>query len=274
MRTDKCEVSRVRFLNGGFSFVHAAVENVYVSEEIVDKRSGGVIVDVLGASDLFDAALVHHRDKVSNFERFFLIVGDEDAGDVNLVMQLAQPVPKFLPHFRVERAKWFVEQEHAGLDGQSPRQCNALALAARQLRWVAPRLILQLNQRKQRVHFFANFLLGGPEAPWPHAQTERDVFEDGHVPEKRVELKYEAYVPLARRLVGDVLAVELHGSAIGKFEARNDAEKGRLPRTGWPEQRDELAVRDFQVNILQRCETPKILPNATNADAHRICSVS
>ena len=43
----------------------------------------------------------------------------------------------------------------------------------------------------------------------PNAKPERDVLEDGHVPEERVVLKDEADAALARRAIADVLAVEL-----------------------------------------------------------------
>ena len=51
---------------------------------------------------------------VGNFQRFFLIVGDEDAGDVHFVVQLAQPAAQFLPDFGVQRAERFVEQQDLG----------------------------------------------------------------------------------------------------------------------------------------------------------------
>ena len=45
------------------------------------------MVDFLGCADLFDAAAAHDDDAVGEFEGFFLIVGDEDAGDVDFIVQ-------------------------------------------------------------------------------------------------------------------------------------------------------------------------------------------
>ena len=53
------------------------------------------------------------------------------------LVQLAQPAPQILAHLGVECAEGLVEQQHAGLDRQRARQCDALALAARQLVRVA-----------------------------------------------------------------------------------------------------------------------------------------
>ena len=49
------------------------------------------MVDLIRRAHLFDLAFVHHRDAIGNLQGFFLIVCDEDAGDVNLVVQLPQP---------------------------------------------------------------------------------------------------------------------------------------------------------------------------------------
>ena len=120
----------------------------------------------------------------------------------------------------------------------------------------------------------ANFLFRWPELPRAYTQSERDVFEYGHVPEQRVVLKDEAHVPLARRLIGDVLSIELNASAIGEFETGNDPQQRGLARTRRPQQRDELPIRNFQIDVLERGEMSEIFANAAYADAHRICSVS
>ena len=44
---------------------------------------------------LFDFAFVHQHHTVGDFERFFLIMRDKDTGDVQFIMQLAQPATKF-----------------------------------------------------------------------------------------------------------------------------------------------------------------------------------
>jgi hypothetical protein len=60
-------------------------------------------------------------------------VGDEDAGDVDLVVQPPQPAPQLLAHLGVERAERLVEQQHLRLDRQRAGQRHALALAAGEL---------------------------------------------------------------------------------------------------------------------------------------------
>ena len=121
----------------GRAVVDAAVKQIDVAEEVEDERRGRLIVDLVGRADLLDPPLVHHHDAVGHFERLFLVVGDEDAGDVQLVVQPAQPAAQLLAHLGVERAERLVEQQHARLDRQRARQRHALALAAGELRRIA-----------------------------------------------------------------------------------------------------------------------------------------
>ena len=104
------------------------------------------MVNLVGAAHLLDAAFVHHRNPVGNFQRLLLIVGDEHAGDVNFVVQLPQPAAEFETDFRVQRAEGFVQQQDAGFDRQRTRQRHPLALASGKLRRITTGQILQLDQ--------------------------------------------------------------------------------------------------------------------------------
>ena len=63
-----------------------------------------MIVNVFGSSDLLDASIVHHHHVISHLESFLLVVGDENAGDVDVFMESAQPLPQFLPNLRIAPA--------------------------------------------------------------------------------------------------------------------------------------------------------------------------
>ena len=102
--------------------------------------------------------LVHDDDAVGELERLFLIVGDEDAGQADLVVQPPQPAAQLLPHFRVERAERLVEQQHRRLDRQRARQRHALALPARQLRRQPVREEVELHERSSSLTRRANLL--------------------------------------------------------------------------------------------------------------------
>ena len=91
-------------------------------DEVGDKRRGRLLDDRLRRADLLDLAMVHHHHAVGHFQRFFLVMRDKNAGDVQFVMQAAQPLAQFLAHLGVQRAEGFIEQQHARFDSQRTRQ--------------------------------------------------------------------------------------------------------------------------------------------------------
>ena len=106
------------------------------------------VIDLVRRAVLLDAAVVHHDDAVRELERLLLIVRDEHAGHVQLVVQPAQPAPQLLPHPGVERAERLVEQQHARLDGERARERHALPLAAGELRRIALGEPVELHERR------------------------------------------------------------------------------------------------------------------------------
>ena len=105
-----------------------------------------VLVEVHRRPGLLDAALVHDHDLLGDVHRLLLVVGDEDRRHVDLVVEAAQPVAQLLADLRVERAEGLVEQQHLRLDRERPGQRHALALPARELRRVAVREALELDE--------------------------------------------------------------------------------------------------------------------------------
>jgi hypothetical protein len=96
--------------------VKAAMKKVDAAEEAVDEGVGRAVVDRLRRADLLDFPLVHHHHLVGDLQGLLLVVGDEDAGDVNLVVQTAQPAAQLQAHLGVEGAEGLIEQEHLRLD--------------------------------------------------------------------------------------------------------------------------------------------------------------
>jgi hypothetical protein len=86
--------------------------------------------DFVGCTDLLDAALVHHHHAIGDLERLLLVVGDEDARDIELVVEPAEPSPELLADLGVEGAERLVEQKHSRLDRERPGERDTLPLAA------------------------------------------------------------------------------------------------------------------------------------------------
>jgi hypothetical protein len=58
--------------------VHTAVEQVDRAEEAIDEGRCRESIHLFRRADLLDPAVVHHHHAVGDFERLFLVVGDED----------------------------------------------------------------------------------------------------------------------------------------------------------------------------------------------------
>ncbi len=223
-----------------------------LAHEAEHRGGGRPVIDIVRRADLLDPALAHHHHAVGEFQRLFLVVGDEQRGVAGAVVQLAQPFAQFLAHQRVERAERLVEQQHLRLDGKRAGERHALALAARELRRETPAIALQLDQREQILDPLADLGVRRALSARPRAQAEGDVLGDIHVPEQRIILEHEADAAPAHRHGERIAAIEQHAPAARLLEPGNDAQQRRLAGAGRPEQRDQFARLDVERDVGER----------------------
>jgi hypothetical protein len=108
-----------------------AGDPVHDADELGHERSRRVRIQLVGSGDLFQLALPHDADPVGHRQGLLLVVGDEQRGGAELLLQKADLLPQLLAHLRVEGGQRLVEQQHPGLDGQRAGQRDALLLTAR-----------------------------------------------------------------------------------------------------------------------------------------------
>ena len=65
-----------------FSLFDSAVKEIDVAEKIIDEGIGRMMINFFRRAQLLDPALVHQNHAVRHFQSFFLVMGDEDAGDL------------------------------------------------------------------------------------------------------------------------------------------------------------------------------------------------
>ena len=82
---------------------------------------------------LDDLAEVHHGDLVAHMRDRGEVVGDEEVGDAELGLQVAQQVEDLRADRDVERRDRLVEHDELRRQRQRPGDGDALALAAREL---------------------------------------------------------------------------------------------------------------------------------------------
>ena len=98
-------VYTLKFVSGkgdGFILEHESVQDVALADEVGNERVDRLVVNVGRGTYLLDAAFAHHDDGVAQGEGFFLVVGDVDEGDAELLVHLFQFHLHVLAHFQVE----------------------------------------------------------------------------------------------------------------------------------------------------------------------------
>ena len=101
-----------------------------------------------------------------------------------------------------------------------------------------------------------------------HAQAEGDVLEHRHVAEQRVMLEHEADMALAGAARERILAVEGDLAGIRPVEAGDDPQQRGLAGARRPEQRQQLAVADLQIDIVERGELAEFLDDVFDFNRH------
>jgi hypothetical protein len=122
----------------------------------------------------------------------------------------------------------------------------------------------EADQLGHALHLAVDLLLA---RPWlPHAQAERDVVVHPHVREDRVVLEDEADVSVAGIEPGDrhVVEVDLAGSRL--LEAGDHVHRGGLAAARRPEQSDERAVLDNEIESLDGLHLAEVLGELLDPD--------
>ena len=73
---------------------------------------------------------MHHAHAVGDGHGFLLIVGNENGGDVHVLLDFPDLHAQVLTDLGVQCGKWLVQKEHLGFHHQGAGQGNALLLAA------------------------------------------------------------------------------------------------------------------------------------------------
>ena len=116
---------------------------------------------------------------VAHLYRLVYVVGDEDDGLVDLLLDAQELVLEHLARDGVHRAKRLVHEHHRRVGGHRPCDPDALLLAAGKLRRVALSVLLRVEAdetqqfRSTVVHSFA--------VPFEQARDRTDVLADGAV---------------------------------------------------------------------------------------------
>ena len=255
---------------------HHAGDDVALADEVRHEGVLRLVVDALGVADLLDAAAVHHGHRVRHGQGLLLVVGDVDEGDAQLLLHALELHLHLLAQLQIQRAQRLVQQQHLRLVHQRAGDGDALLLAAGQLIDGALLIALHLHQLEHAVHAPGDLLLF--LAAGLHAQrlgllqveAEGDVVEHVQMGEQRVLLKHRVDAALVRRNGQHVRALEQHAALVGHLKAADDAQKRRLAAARGAQQRDEFALANVQIDVVQHLGIAEALADSLQLDQTRI----
>jgi light-independent protochlorophyllide reductase subunit B len=222
------------------------LDHVQMAHETRHEPGGGAVVDVEGRAHLLGHAAVHHHDPVRDRQRLFLIVGHEDGGDPQPLLDRPDLGAQRHADLGVQRAQRLVQQQHLRAGGERARQRHPLLLPARELVGIAPAQIGQADQRQHLGHP----RLGLRPRHARHLQPETHVLRHRQVGEQRIGLEHHADLALVGTQAGNLAPVDADRPGIGPLEPRDHAQHGRLAAARGAQQRDELALLDPEGEIL------------------------
>jgi hypothetical protein len=188
-------------------------------------------------------------------------VGDEDGGRVARSEREGDLVAQVAAQRGVEVRERLVEQDDPGLGGERAGQRDALLFAPGQRLDPGAAARLEVDQREQ---------LAGAG---PVAGAERDVLLDRQVREQREALEDEADPAALGRHhapgLRDHLAVEGDAACVEILEAGDQAQGRALARSRRAEQREHLAGRDAEGDVLDHSAAAEALVDAFEDDDRR-----
>ncbi len=217
--------------------------------EVGDERRARRRGQVAGSADLHDAPAVHHAHAVAEQRGLLEVVRHEERGHGGLVQDGGQLATGGRAGAGVERRQRLVEQQRFRTDGESARDGDPLALAARQRArpGVGPVGEPEAVEQRQRPL---------PAVAARHApEPVRDVLPGAQVREQRVVLEHVAAAAVLGREAHAATGVEphalaaRHGPALGPDEPGHDPQHAALAGPGRAGQRQALPARDLQLDV-------------------------
>ena len=162
--------------------------------------SGGPVINLGRCADLLDSTAVHYDQPVGQRHRLDLVVGDEDAGRLQALMQAADLDPHLHAQLGIEIGERLVEEKNARLADHRAAHGDALALAARE----RSRLAIEKLVEPQRLGDLAMRSVRSRLLHPCHLQRIADIFGHRHMRIERVVLEDHGAAALARlQLVDD-----------------------------------------------------------------------
>ena len=216
------------------------------ADEAGHEDIGRPAVERLGRVVLLQRAVGECGDAVAQRHCLDLVVGDMNGGHAKPRVQASQLGAQLNPELGIQVGERLVQEKRARMADDGAPHRHSLTLAAGELLGLAVEQLAEVEYAGRLVDPLVD--LGLRELT--DAQRERDILAHAHVGIERVVLKDHGHVSLAGRNVVDDLAVEAELAGGHRFESGNQAQQGRLAAARGSHEHHELAVVDFEVDVV------------------------
>ena len=223
----------------------------------------GIGVDLGRVPDLDDLARIHHRHAMGDFAHNGQVMGDEEVGEAEPLLQRLQQVDDLRLGADVERRDRLVADHEVRIDRESPRDDDALALAAGEFVRIAMDdcrvhadqfqelgdAILHLRWRDRAMHLEGL----GQRLADGHARMQARIGILQH------ELQVSAHGAQLAALHGGQVPAEQADRAGGGFEQLQHGTAGRgLARAGLADEAQGLPGQDGKAGAIDGAGRPEI----------------
>ena len=199
--------------------------------------------------DLADTSLRsvgHHHHAVGQQQGLIDVVGHHHGGDASFLADAHQLLLQIAARQRIEGAEGLIEQQQPRADRQGAGDRHPLLHAARELRGKFLGGGRQPHHRQVALHDLVP--LGRAELAHHPVHRQRHVLAHGLPGQQRIVLKH--HHPVGPRL-GHLPPIDQDAAMAGLRQARQQVQQGALAAAGMADQRDEFALADLQVDVLE-----------------------
>ena len=228
------------------------------TDEAGDEHRFGPRIDRLRRADLLDHPLVHHDHPLRKRHRLDLVVGDEQRGDAELGMQLADLDAGLRAQLGVEVRQRLVEEEDLRFAHDGSAHRHTLALTAGELARAPLQQRAQLEDTRGLAHARIDLGLGQLRDLQPIGH----VVVHAHVRIERVVLEDHRDVALGGLDVVDHPPADRDLAAADLLQPGDHPQQRALAAARGPDDHDELAVGDLGVDAVDhpvRGRAPAVL---------------
>ena len=175
-----------------------------------------------------------------------LIVGDVGGGNTETSLKVDELGAGLHTKLCVEVRERLIHQEHLGFAHDCAPHGDTLALTTRE----SLGLTVEIRRQIEDLRCLLNTLLAVVLGNLLLLERKAHILADRHLRIERVVLENHRNVAILRAHKRYVTVVNDQTAFVDRFEASEHSQRGRLSRSRWPDEYQEFAVGDVQVELV------------------------